>query len=431
MKVQHVNIGPSSSTLYDPTLSPGLLASVGARYSRNNEGLETILSQVDPNNERDSISRIFKMIDYGHQSIADMAPVAIFMDDISMWLAFDLWRISPTASGQESSTRYIHLNKNVLSSEFLSDYLNAKLKDFVDLAFESYNIAYEYWKTIAQNVLKKETIEPKVYNRLVRNYAFDRSRYWLPSCALTNVFMIDSGRGWMQKIRYLNSYPLAEYRKLGAYLLNILKKVLPELAKYGEYHEPEANQIYESFSKIKPVEKDFLRLHVNHQSTKEDFANNLTYHYNRYDPFGDVVKMSTVEYGWKAITFAEIRDLNRHRTGSKYLSFKPVGFYWAKDEVIGEVSSILKKNAEKMQTIIDSATSFDISRIGQYFLPFGTQFGFSRVTTADKFIYEVELRTGLGANFKYRQHYLDLLNLDTEDSKFLKPLINIGLGEPE
>jgi thymidylate synthase ThyX len=48
------------------------------------------------------------MIDYGHQSIADMAPVAIFIDGISLWLAYHVWTLCPTAGGQESSTRYIN-----------------------------------------------------------------------------------------------------------------------------------------------------------------------------------------------------------------------------------------------------------------------------------------------------------------------------------
>src|SRR5687768_17801542 len=106
MKVTQVAIRPteSSNDAGRPALTPELLAASGARYSRNNEGLDSILSKIDPNNLDKSVDGIFLMIDYGHQSIADMAPVAIFIDDVSLWLAYYIWTLCPTAGGQESST---------------------------------------------------------------------------------------------------------------------------------------------------------------------------------------------------------------------------------------------------------------------------------------------------------------------------------------
>ena len=52
MKVTQVAICPSeaSEKAARPALTPELLAASGARYSRNNEGLEAILSKIDPNN---------------------------------------------------------------------------------------------------------------------------------------------------------------------------------------------------------------------------------------------------------------------------------------------------------------------------------------------------------------------------------------------
>src|SRR5271169_1547550 len=112
MKVTQVAIRPSEASAQAgrPALTPELLAATGARYSRNNEGLESILSKIDPNNLDKSVDSIFKMVDYGHQSIADMVPVALFMDNISIWLAYYIWTLCPTAGGQESSTRYIKLS---------------------------------------------------------------------------------------------------------------------------------------------------------------------------------------------------------------------------------------------------------------------------------------------------------------------------------
>src|SRR5579864_5585500 len=116
MKVTQVAIRPTeaSNAAGRPALTPELLAASGARYSRNNEGLESILSKIDPGNLEKSVESIFKMVDYGHQSIADMVPVAMFIDGISIWLAYYIWSLCPTAGGQESSTRYIRISPDEL-----------------------------------------------------------------------------------------------------------------------------------------------------------------------------------------------------------------------------------------------------------------------------------------------------------------------------
>ncbi|MDR2462718.1 MAG: hypothetical protein LBD30_02945, partial [Verrucomicrobiales bacterium] len=116
MKVTHVALRPTETAAdaHRPALTPELLAASGARYSRNNEGLENILAKIDPANLDKSVDGIFKMIDYGHQSIADMAPLAMFMDDLSLWLAYHVWSLCPVAGGQESSTRYIGLSADAL-----------------------------------------------------------------------------------------------------------------------------------------------------------------------------------------------------------------------------------------------------------------------------------------------------------------------------
>src|SRR5437667_7299154 len=112
MNVTQVAIRPTDASLAAarPALTPELLAASGARYSRNNEGLAAILAKIDPMNLDKSVDSIFRMIDYGHQSIADMVPVAMFIDRISILLAYYIWSLCPTAGGQESSTRYIKLS---------------------------------------------------------------------------------------------------------------------------------------------------------------------------------------------------------------------------------------------------------------------------------------------------------------------------------
>jgi anti-sigma factor ChrR (cupin superfamily) len=117
MKATHVSLRPTEAAAAAgrPALTPELLAACGARYSRSNAGLDAILARIDPAQLDRSVDSIFRLLDYGHQSIADMAPVAMFLDGISQWLAYYVWSLCSTAGGQESSTRYIRFEEREAS----------------------------------------------------------------------------------------------------------------------------------------------------------------------------------------------------------------------------------------------------------------------------------------------------------------------------
>lgn len=111
---------------------------------------------------------------------------------------------------------------------------------------------------------------------------------------------------------------------------------------------------------------------------------------------------------------AEIRDLNRHRTGNKHCPLVPQGFYGALDQLpagADDARAALGRLIAEAQAASDHAhqllSAGDATYI--YWTLLGTQFPFEHVTTADKFIYEAELRTGLGAHYKYAEHLGDAL----------------------
>src|SRR5580700_6165526 len=105
MKVTGLAIVPPPAAAGLPRVTPELLASVLARYSRSNEGLAAILAKVDPANPDASIDRILKFVDYGHASIGGLTGgLAVALDGVSMWLAYKLFEIAQMADGQESST---------------------------------------------------------------------------------------------------------------------------------------------------------------------------------------------------------------------------------------------------------------------------------------------------------------------------------------
>src|ERR1700709_2013755 len=108
MKVTGLAIVPPPAAADLPKVTPELLASVLARYSRSNDGIAKILEKVDIANPDESLDRILKFEDYGNASIGGLTGgLSIAIDDVSMWLAYKIFEIAQMADGQESSTRYI------------------------------------------------------------------------------------------------------------------------------------------------------------------------------------------------------------------------------------------------------------------------------------------------------------------------------------
>ncbi|GAB4457696.1 MAG: hypothetical protein OHK0029_17930 [Armatimonadaceae bacterium] len=470
MKVTLVSLRPTEAadSKNRPSLTPELLAASGARYSRNNEGLEAILARIDPQNLDKSVDGIFRMIDYGHQSIADMAPVALFMDGVSLWLAYYLWAISPTAGGQESSTRYIRLSEDgLMDPELLgipADQVEPWRKRMAG-AFDIYQEALTFWEQIVTEnpdaariprSLQADTSDKakKAVARMQRNYAFDRARYFLPVAAQTNVMLVQSARAWVTVVQHLLSHPLPEARLLGERVREELGLATPRLLRHavqkdyfaegirGEMaqwaalarrHEPIPLRTQASWVEQSP--EPFLQVFPPTDMAFADettFAADLAYHPNRYAYVGPDLRRTGVRFGWRAVAFAEIRDLNRHRTGTKHCPLIPVGFYHAMDELPeanAEYLAFGETGREASAAAYERLCAEDFT--GVYHTLLGTQFPFEHTTTADKFIYEAELRTGTGAHFRYADHLRDVLALWYERYPDTKGLILEGSAEPE
>src|SRR5882672_9979587 len=146
MKVTGLAIVPPPAAAALPKVTPELLASVLARYSRSNDGLGKILEKVDIANPDESIDRILKFVDYGHASIGGLTGgLAIALDDVSMWLAYKIFEIATMSDGQESSTRYITMDAtNVPSAAELGvpDDLAGRWNEVLARAFAAYHAEY-------------------------------------------------------------------------------------------------------------------------------------------------------------------------------------------------------------------------------------------------------------------------------------------------
>ncbi len=460
---------PATEKANRPALTPELLAATGARYSRSNEGLEAILAKIDPKDLDKSVDSIFRMIDYGHQSIADMAPVALFIDGVSIWLAYYIWTLCPTAGGQESSTRYIKLSLDGLvptADLGLPEADRAEWSKGMAECFQAYQRTLEFWEALAvedpalTGIPKSLLDDPsdkaqKKVARMRRNFSFDRARYFLPSAVATNVMLIMSARAWVTLCQHLLSHPLHESRLLGAAIRAELELCVPRMVKHACVKESVAAGMKQEFDMLQSLAGAIGGRHLDAGSTVldhppvpaiqvmvppgitgSDLGRDLAFHDNRYAGTGPHLRRTAVRFGWEAVAFAEVRDLNRHRTGTKYCPLAPVGFYCATDQLPAHSEAgtgVLMEAAEVGRRA--SAKALSLLRRGDpayvYWMVLGTQVSFEHVTTADKFIYEAELRTGVGAHYRYAKHLRDVLALWYKSYPETKGLILEGSAEPE
>lgn len=467
MKVTHVALCPTEAAREAgrPALTPELLAASGARYSRNNEGLEAILARIDPRNLDKSVDGIFRMIDYGHQSIADMVPVSLFLDGISLWLAYYVWTICPTAGGQESSTRYIHISDaGLVGAETLGipETYRTGWEARMARAFATYEQSLAFWLEHIATYPEAARIpaslradssdkSKKAVTRMERNYAFDRARYFLPVAAHTNVMLIQSARAWVTLVQHLLSHPLPEARSLGGLIRDELALTAPRMLRHAtekpyfvaglqrewEDLQAMARKAEEVFlapqaSRFDHSVNPHLEIFAPADATPTAFVDDLAFHENRYAHFGPTLRRTGIRFRWEAVAFAEIRDLNRHRTGSKHCPLLPVGFYHATDQLQAPNATYTALGEAGREA---SSAAREYLREGDptyiYHTLLGTQFPFEHTTTADKFLYEAELRTGTGAHYRYADHLRDALSLWYEQYPETRGLVLEGSAEPE
>ncbi|MFA5058838.1 MAG: FAD-dependent thymidylate synthase, partial [Opitutaceae bacterium] len=421
MKVTGLAIVPPPTAAGAPEATPELLASVLARYSRSNEGLAKILEKIDIAHPDESIDRILKFVDYGHASIGGLTGgLAVAIDDVSMWLAYKLFEISPMADGQESSTRYITMDATNLPAPGelgIPDDLAPRWLSLMDRAFAAYQTEYarleELGKAEPARVRVPPDARPAVVARIRKNYALDRARYLVPLATRTSLALVQSSRMWAQTVKHLDSLPQPEARAAATAIREELLKFSPRLMRHSDaeasYREQAQQELAASIRlglerlSAQPL-ADAVWVKVDRDTPPwlpeiQPVAEALRHRANRYGQCGTAVRRMRVTFAWNNMAIAELRDLNRHRTGHRYTPLIQAGFYLPPDMPRAPHAGLLAEQLDFTRELLRRHSPAYV-----YSLLLGAQTPFEHSTHADKFIYEAELRTGLGAHFRYAEH---------------------------
>ncbi len=448
MKVTGLALVPPPGADHLPKVTPELLASVLARYSRSNLGIGAILAKVDPRDPDASIDRILNLVDYGHASIGGLTGgLAVALDDISMWLAYKIFEIAQMADGQESSTRYIAMNAaNVPAAEELGipEDLAPRWREMLGRAFASYHAEYARLDALAaaepERVRCPPGAKPAVATRLRKNYALDRARYFIPLATRTNLGLVQTARMWALTVKHLDSLPHPEARSAAGLIRAELLKLSPRLMRHSSAEASFAEQARQELSasfamglerlSSQPL-PDQVWVRVDRAAppgvgvgppgrpARRQRA-------NRYGQQGTATRRMRVAFAWNNLALAEVRDLNRHRTGHRHTPLIQAGFYLPPEIRPEDHAGLLADQLALTRELLRRA-----SPAYAYSLLLGAQTPFEHSTHADKFIYEAELRTGMGAHFRYAEHLSAALRAFVAEVPEAKAWVLEGTAEPE
>jgi thymidylate synthase ThyX len=448
MKVTGLALVPPPSAADLPKVTPELLASVLARYSRSNEGIHAILEKVDPANPDASIDRILKFVDYGHASIGGLTGgLAIALDDISMWLAYKIFEIAQMADGQESSTRYITMDADNLPAPAeigIPDDLAPRWRELMARAFAAYNSEYTRLDALGAaepgRVRVPADAKPAVVTRIRKNYALDRARYFIPLATRTNVGLVQSSRMWAATVKHLDSMPHPEARAAATLIRGELLKISPRLMRHSSaeqsYQEQARQELAASLHlglarlSTAPL-ADEVWVHVDRSTPPflgedQPVSEALRHRANRYGHQGTATRRMRVTFAWNNLAIAELRDLNRHRTGHRYTPLIQAGFYLPPEIAHAAHQPLLDEQAALTRELMQRGSPAYV-----YSLLLGAQTPFEHGTQADKFIYEAELRTGMGAHYRYAEHLSDALKAFFTQVPEAREWVVEGTAEPE
>ena len=448
MKVTGLAVVPPPTAAELPRVTPELLASVLARYSRSNDGLAAIIGRVDLAHPDESIDRILKFVDYGHASIGGLTGgLAVAIDNVSMWLAYKLFEISTMADGQESSTRYIAMDASSLSPAAelgIPEDLAARWNEIMVRAFAAYQTEYARLETLGNSEPERVRIpmdaRPAIAARIRKNFALDRARYFIPFAARTNLALVQSSRMWAQTVKHLDSLPQPEAHAAAAAIRDELAKLSPRLMRHcgaePSFQEQAGQELAASLQlgldrlSAEPL-ADAVWVKVDRDAPPwlpelQPVAEALRHRANRYGQCGSSIRRMRVTFSWNNLAIAELRDLNRHRTGHRYTPLIQAGFYLPPEVPRAPHAVLLADQAELTREFLRRGSPGYV-----YSLLLGAQTPFEHSTQADKFIYEAELRTGVVAHFRYAEHLSAALGEFFKQVPAARAWVAEGTAEPE
>ncbi len=435
--------------------SAEVLAYGMAKYSRSSMSLAQSMAELSVQRAEQFLNTFY--FQYGHGSIADLAHVALAIEDISILAALTVVD-EPLWDGQERSTRYQTFTKNRC-------YTPADAPDeyhaFMEQLFSRYADFTEHTlQMLMQQYPKPDAMAQSTYDRTMKARSFDVARYWLPLGTLTSLGQITSARTLEKQISRLMSHELAEIRAIASdmrsavvqndpVVFSVMKDnfhhnpgpLLPTLAKYTEaslFLQESRKDLQQMESRllegILPETSYGVQLFVEQgdplthactvllygvsnlsyrqiravvteltQVQKEDILRVAFLHRGDHDAWLRELSSAPLIFDI-TMDIGSFRDLNRHRKVTKVLQNPSVALGYAIPDPIRH-TPLERAYTDDMDAhfaeLKRTQTSFNDEM--DYLLPLGTLCRSLHQMDLAEAAYIIELRTGSAGHFSYRE----------------------------
>jgi thymidylate synthase ThyX len=197
-------------------IAPEVQAYALARYSRSRQSMVESVRELNAQRAEQFLNTFY--FQYGHRSIADLAHVAVAVENVSILAAVrvvdeQLW------DGQERSTRYQDFRRTryVVPTGISGTSLERGYREAADALFSSYeSLSNDILTVLLDTASPPPSMDRPQVERTLRARAFDVARYLLPLATRTSVGQLVSARVLERQISRLMTDPLPEAREIGA-----------------------------------------------------------------------------------------------------------------------------------------------------------------------------------------------------------------------
>lgn len=377
--------------IYDE-FTPQDVAMLQALYSRSPKSVEEHVEKVKKTGSGKFMESFY--VGYGHKSIADCGSTTLFIEQLSI-LADKALQDWPLYSGQETSTRYVDMSKQLI----IDPLETPESKTIMDKWMDFYLGNQE---NVANHLTKKYPRKPDedeaVYSRAIKARVFDSLRGFLPAGITTQLSWHTNLRQAWDKLALLRYYPLPEVQNIASEMIVKLKEKYPhsfshklyedqeayweKIGKEFTYYNPEkTNTDFSYRTNINPAEFEKNKCLINSRPIKTNLPHFLA-------------ELGNISFEF-LLDFGSFRDIQRHRNGVCRMPLLTTDFgfnIWYLEQLPEDVKQKAIAFIEEQKTAIHKLET--TPEIKQYYTALGFNVDCKISYGLPAAIYVIELRAG-------------------------------------
>ncbi len=411
--------------IYDE-FGPEDTAMMQALYSRSPKSVVEHVKKVKKSGSGKFMETFY--VGYGHASIADCGSTTIFIEGISMLAdkAIQDWQLY---SGQETSTRYIDMSKQMIKDPINTPVSKKILDRWLSFYVDSQE---EIQKFLIKKYPKQENEDKNTYLKAIKARNFDIRRGFLPAGITTQLSWHTNLRQAWDKLALLRHHPLPEVQKIAKKILKQLKQKYPHSFSHKLYTEQEKYRAttVENYTYFNFASQKELSMQTNIDSNKLDkyqkIIDSRPIKTNLPTFMGDL-GLFTFKFN---LDYGSFRDIQRHRNGVCRMPLlgTTLGF---NNWYLEQLPKNIKKKAKELITLQkESINKLKTSpEIRQYYIAMGFNVSCSVSYSLPATIYVVELRSGRNVHPSLRKTAQEMAKKIKEELPNLKMHIDLSLDD--